>query len=99
MRPMVTLMMSDPRGTIRLPRAEELRAMLSNTAVAITVVICTTLVAVAGVGGMIYLAATGHGTEAFGAFVFALLGIVWGKVNSVHEAVKNVQGGGTDAPS
>lgn len=74
--------------------------MLSNTTVAMTVVICTAVVAMAGVGGMIYLVSTGHGVEAFGAFVLALLGIVWGKINSLHDTVKSGHGNGsTDAPS
>jgi hypothetical protein len=66
--------------------------MLTRTSVAITVVICTTAFGLGALGGVVWLAATDHGTEAVGALAVALLGVVWGKLQSVQNTVKRTPG-------
>lgn len=82
---------------IRLPSRSEVRAMLSDRAVAITVVICTTVFGLGALAGVVWLTLLGDGIEAVGAFVLAMLGLVYGRVRAMHETMKNQADGSSDA--
>lgn len=86
---MVTLSLSDPAAKIvALPTREELRAMLSHPAVAITAIVCVTLFCLGSVGGVILLALNGKGTEAVGVFILGLMTLILGKLSRVQEQVR-----------
>jgi len=64
--------------------------MLRSPGVAITAIVCGTLVVLGALAGVVYLAATDHGTEAIGALllgpVVILLGVILGHVKSIKAA-------------
>jgi len=73
--------------------------MLSNVSVMITVVVCAALVAIAVIGGVVYLTVTGHDAAvlaAIGASLIAVLSTLTARVKSLHADVKASQNGGTE---
>lgn len=72
---MVTLSLGQPEGKIvSLPSWKELRAAMNDRAVAITAMIAGTVIAVAFVAAVTFLAYTGKGTEALtGAGMLGLI--------------------------
>lgn len=69
--------------------------MLTRPAVAITAIICGTLLALAAIGGVVWLAYTGHETAAVGTLVggplFLWLTTMAGRLREVQQAVRTTQ--------
>jgi len=82
---MTTFLLSPGDGTIRLPSREELGNMLRNPWVACVAMVCATLIILGAVGGIVFLAYNGRGTEAIGALVLGVLGLVLGRIRAVQQ--------------
>lgn len=98
---MTTLVTPYPAVPRVLPTSGEWRAMFTRPAVLITAIICMTVVVLSALGGTVYLAANGHGTEAILSLVGALnLGgivAIWQKVRSVEANTNGTMTKLTDA--
>lgn len=81
-----------PRGlvTIKLPTTQELREMMTSPAVAITAIICATVLTLASVAGVVYLATTGHDSTVITAFIGGVLLAISGFLNSRIKGVKTL---------
>lgn len=60
-------------GRIRLPTKQELRAMFQHVSVVITAILCGTLLALAVLASVIYLAATNHDASVIGVLITGVI--------------------------
>lgn len=61
---------------VKLPDREELRKLMFNPPVMITAIICGTLLALASIGAVVYLAVTGNDTTVVGVLITGTLAAV-----------------------
>lgn len=58
---------------IKIPTREDVHRMMTSTPVAITIVICLTILALGALGAVVYLAITGNDTAAVAALIGAVM--------------------------
>lgn len=77
----------------RLPTRSEWQAYMRDRAVVITMIICVTLMILGFVGALVYLAVSGHSSEALTAAVIGpLVGVLVGqmtRLKSLEQAVRD----------
>lgn len=89
---MTTYPMSPQADKIAFPTREEWRSMLYSTPVVITIIVCGTLVALAVLAGVVFLAYTGNDAAVIGVVIGSVLTGVLSLQNArmrqVRDAVK-----------
>lgn len=73
--------MSHPPLKIGFPTGEEWRALMGTPSVFITMIVCGTVLALAAIGGVVYLASTGNDTAVIGTLIVVTLTAVGGLLN------------------
>lgn len=83
---------------IRIPTREDVRQMMTSTPVAITIVICLTILGLGALAAVVYLAVTGNDTAAIAALIGAVMAAYSshlsrriGETRQAIEDVKNQQ--------
>lgn len=89
---MTTITMPPGTAKIAFPTRAELRSMLYTPAVVITLIICGTLLSLATLAGIVFLAYTGNDAAVIGTVIGAVLtgviALMNARVRQVRDAVK-----------